>query len=615
MKLALALILFAGALFGAPARVNSVTAQDISGSTIASLATAATSHTGGNLLFVYYTAHATGTVPATATVTDTAGNTYINIGYSGYDTHNITGAFYAKNITGNASNVVTLTPASVADFVTLNVIQYSGLSTTAPLDFFSAKEVLGSFKYFTTSAYATQTASEVVLFCVHNDGGFGVTYSPVSPTTATTVTNTSLSGVLENIISTAQSGTGVISSGSTLGNWDGMVVTFSATAITTANTITADDGKIIYTGRWGLTGSGASARATTITAGSYLDVYLSSAPTIVVEFDSTGLLSTGYPDVVYQVDGGPVTRQTLDSTQQGMKVPIAFPVAGLGGHWLRVWCAGISEGSTPALNQWTSQQGACIFKDIITGGGAGATLTASTPVNTAEFLGDSIVATVRMLSDCGGGSNSNATCMGAHQSWATQTCTKLGLRCVMSGYGGSGLTVTGSGSVPIANTSFASNYSGSVYSPAQKPIVVVVEQGTNDGGASSGTFQTALTTYLQTIRAAYSKAVIFCVGLPSNTHAADMATVVAAMADSRMFYLNYTSGVFTTTAGVDTTDGTHPNLSGSAKIAAKLSSDIQTQLSSLGVTLSGGSSARTCLEISDGLCQPTSGGSIISILR
>lgn len=557
-----------------PTYVNGQKANDVTGSNIASLATPAFSVTAGNTLTVAWFCFSTGTVARTATVTDTAGNTFVQQVSNGYDVHHVAAAFVAHNVTGNASDVITVTPASSCAYFQIIAHQINGAATSGAVDVAAYTAQLGSGTTGTTGAFSTVMANEIIQVFGADDGGLGITYT--AGTGYTIRQNTSTAGSETKGVSATQSGVTASMSASVGGNWDILVISLADTTV--GSTIYPDDANILYTGRWDISGTGASARAKTITAGSTIDLALSVASNIQIDFSNTGITTNCYPDVLYQVDGGNPTRTTLSSST--LAITVSFPVSSQTVHRLRIIAEGITEGSSPACNQWTSQEGALIFKDLfISGNTTALTLPIGADPNTMEVLGDSIVATVRYLSDCGGGSTSNATCMAAHNSWSQQTCYLLGLRCIMSGYGGAGLTVTGSGSVPILNTAFASNFSGSAYSPTAKPIVVVIEPGANDGAASSATYKAALVTYLTTIRAAYAKALIFCMGLPSNPHASDMSTVVSTFGDSKVFYLDYTG------LSIGTTDGVHPSYSGGATIAAKLSKDVQAQLTTSGIYL------------------------------
>lgn len=98
-----------------------------------SQAAAAASHTAGNLVWAWlYTQ-----TNLTATLADTAGNTYPQIGSAFAPTVGFFSMFYAKNIIGNASNIVTATFSTPtiggSTYVALGVRQFSGCDTTSPL--------------------------------------------------------------------------------------------------------------------------------------------------------------------------------------------------------------------------------------------------------------------------------------------------------------------------------------------------------------------------------------------------------------------------------------------------------------------------------------------------
>lgn len=92
-----------------------------------SIATAATSHTTGNLL-VCCVRHEGATT--TISISDTAGNTWTpltKVTHPGGDMH--LQLFYVLNCTGNASNVVTATFGANRTFRGIQVQQFSGLNT------------------------------------------------------------------------------------------------------------------------------------------------------------------------------------------------------------------------------------------------------------------------------------------------------------------------------------------------------------------------------------------------------------------------------------------------------------------------------------------------------
>jgi hypothetical protein len=75
--------------------------------------------------------------------------------------------YYAKNILGG-SNTVTVTFAQAAAFVDVRVLEYSGLSTTAPLDVTAAAAGSGSLA---SSGSATTTSANELIFGAAITGG------------------------------------------------------------------------------------------------------------------------------------------------------------------------------------------------------------------------------------------------------------------------------------------------------------------------------------------------------------------------------------------------------------------------------------------------------------
>jgi hypothetical protein len=137
-----------------------------SGSTVV---TAAQNHTTGNLLVVGVKWEGGGIT--VNSVTDTAGNTYTPL-----TARNNGGgdpsfqAFYAKNITGNASNILTATFSnSSPNFTWIAAFQYSGCDTSAPFDqenFGSGTSTSG-----TTGSITTTLADEVLVSFTALAGG------------------------------------------------------------------------------------------------------------------------------------------------------------------------------------------------------------------------------------------------------------------------------------------------------------------------------------------------------------------------------------------------------------------------------------------------------------
>lgn len=135
-----------------------------------SLAATAASHTTGNLIVVavVWSGNLNATIP-----TDTAGNTYVSTGQKGNNgTSDHVEIFYAKNVTGNAANIVTAHFASNATFRRVMVHQYSGCDTTAPFTTGEGGTALATAAgSVTSSSWVTATASEVLVAGFGSSGG------------------------------------------------------------------------------------------------------------------------------------------------------------------------------------------------------------------------------------------------------------------------------------------------------------------------------------------------------------------------------------------------------------------------------------------------------------
>lgn len=143
--------------------VNTARGQDASGGASTTIASAAASHTTGNLIVAGVRSSAGGAM----TCADTAGNTYVSLTHYNQAISGDWQFCYAKNITGNASNVVTATMTSSA-YRAIIVHQVSGASTTSPFD--AASEVgggaagAGSPQTYTSPSFNTANANSIIFF-------------------------------------------------------------------------------------------------------------------------------------------------------------------------------------------------------------------------------------------------------------------------------------------------------------------------------------------------------------------------------------------------------------------------------------------------------------------
>jgi len=104
--------------------------------TSTTIASSAKSTTSGNVLIAHAKWENAGVAITGDSLSDTAGNTWVVLAnvQNGGTSQPGTCLAYAKNIVGNASNVVTLTLSGSADFRNIIVEEFSGLDLTSPED-------------------------------------------------------------------------------------------------------------------------------------------------------------------------------------------------------------------------------------------------------------------------------------------------------------------------------------------------------------------------------------------------------------------------------------------------------------------------------------------------
>jgi len=190
------------------------------------IAAPAANHTAGNLLVVFV-----GTTSTTATVSsiaDTAGNTYTYVTRIVGDLTGTIECWYAKNIAGNVSNVVTVTFSASVYNRTITVDQYSGCDTSAPLDQYNTGS--GNSNTPTTGNITTTVADEVLVAGVYL--GYPYTITAGTNYTLRTLTNTAPSrGASEDRIVSATGTYNATFSISSSFYWATIVASFKAVAV------------------------------------------------------------------------------------------------------------------------------------------------------------------------------------------------------------------------------------------------------------------------------------------------------------------------------------------------------------------------------------------------
>lgn len=159
----------------------------------------ATSLTAGNLIVVLVRAN-TSTNPFVSSITDTAGNTYTRISNlsGGGDTSEL---WYAKNTSGNGSNVVTVTFNGTYATWSGSTAQYSGCDTSSPLD--ATASATANSTSVTSSSFTTAQADEVIVGAsqISQVGG---TWTPDTGYTNRVTDSSGVTNIQDKIVSTIQ---------------------------------------------------------------------------------------------------------------------------------------------------------------------------------------------------------------------------------------------------------------------------------------------------------------------------------------------------------------------------------------------------------------------------
>jgi lysophospholipase L1-like esterase len=308
-----------------------------------------------------------------------------------------------------------------------------------------------------------------------------------------------------------------------------------------------------FYGRWDLSQPG---KAITVNSGSHVTATFHGSG-VSAQFDIAG--NTGNrPTVSFKLDDGDWIEKEIAAT---LELATNLPVAD---HTVALFVRGMSEFEarwTPPLVASTTFLGFTVA--------GGALVPSPRPVRTKiEFLGDSITEGVALHAQGPEGQTTPNWRTDGPRSYAALTAMALDAEWRQVGFGRQGLTVGGNGGVPKAQDALNWFYAG-VPRDAWQPDLVVINQGTNDSGASGDTFAPLYLSFLGLVRTAYPNAKIAALRPFGGAHAADISAQVAARkagGDANVFYVD-TSGW---TAQGDFTDGVHPNVSGSVKISEKL---------------------------------------------
>ncbi len=187
------------------------------------VSTDAISTTSGHLLYVFVRmGQSSDCSMESATITDTAMNSFTQIGTNVSDgAGSCSAVYYAKNITGNGSDVVQLAWTNSANYNCINVLEFSGLSASSPLDTTAASTRSTSSQI--SDAFTTGTANEVLVMggqwralvnTFTADTGYTIPSGATSTTGVSTVQYKIVSSTQSSVTATLSSNLNVPSSAS-----------------------------------------------------------------------------------------------------------------------------------------------------------------------------------------------------------------------------------------------------------------------------------------------------------------------------------------------------------------------------------------------------------------
>ena len=321
--------------------------------------------------------------------------------------------------------------------------------------------------------------------------------------------------------------------------------------------VRADDAAVGYMGRWDRQPSA----ATTVNSGASI-LFRFRGSSLKGLFQTT----TAASQIYVTIDGGEKKLYTVDAPEIDF-APTALPA---GDHVVEIETKDVAQN----VNRWVPPLAAAlVFTGFNVGSGEALpiapALTGRWSPNALriEFFGDSITQGIRAISMATDPSGTDGT-----RTYSYLTALALNANITQVGFGAQGVTRGGGGGVPAAGESFYYNFAGSMTDPrAQAPDIVVINQGTNDGGVSASAFEPMYLACLTRIRRAYPNALIAAMRPFNGSQDAAVYSAVERMRDPRIIYID-TDGWLELTNSPDYTEqptGLHPSLAGHAK-AAKL---------------------------------------------
>lgn len=297
-------------------------------------------------------------------------------------------------------------------------------------------------------------------------------------------------------------------------------------------------GEPYYMGRWFAKELRGVDYMATLTDGSLLYFLVDGAESFDLDFYVNTTSFTPY--FAYSIDGGAPVRQLI--TDKTVYLPDT------GKHTVRI----IADGMDESEGKWNYEKGFYLKSVTASEGGE---IRGIKPTNkTIFYFGDSITEGVYAL-EAGPRGNS------ATNSYPWHCSEKLGAVTYSVGYGGSGVTTTGSFNTFINAIDHISAHRE--VTDGITPDVIVINHGTNDyGKTTTEAFYVALKEAIDRLREKYPDTPIVYMIPFSGRMAGDVRIVIAEYENAYV--------VETTGWDIPLTDSFHPNAEGAKKAGEKL---------------------------------------------
>jgi lysophospholipase L1-like esterase len=332
----------------------------------------------------------------------------------------------------------------------------------------------------------------------------------------------------------------------------------------TGSSIAPNNAAIFYSPYgWNVT----STAAQTIDAGAYFKT-LFSGSSLTLNFNVTNN-STPLSEIYYRVDGYEAQTPWIEATVAStITVTLPTNTSQYPFHLIEVTVKSTSQ----TINRWNSPSNTVV---VFSGLTLGAGQTVSAPVVLSHnmlVLGDSITEGVRTVNQTATNDTDQNDAM---QGWAFGLGGRLGAEIGVVGFGNLGLTVQGSGNVPVLPSSYNLLFAGQARTFSPQPDLIVINIGTNDGSASGASVTSALIAVLNGLITANPGTPIAVMEPFANIQTAALQAGVAGCSNPSVVTFVNTTGFVNPTFGIDST-GFHPTGANDlGKVAAQVANAVR----------------------------------------